>query len=454
MATEAWLDDAVDLTVALITNACVNTGDPDSGEEIRSVRTIQAYLGAAGTVIEPHPGRASVVYRIPGTDPNAQRLLMIPHLDVVPAEDGSWTHPPFDGVRADGFVWGRGAVDMLNLTAAMVATFGAVASGRLPPPRGDLVLAAVADEEAGGALGARHLIEEHWDLIACDAVLTEVAAPTLRSGGREALPVTVAEKGPAWQSVAAHGIAGHGSQPYGRSNAVLTLAGAFDRIGAAPQPVAITQEWLAFLPYLPVDDAIREMLGDADMVDEAVDRLAADDPALARWVHACTHLTLSPNVIRGGDKSNVVPAHAVGDIDIRMLPGQDRSDVIDHLRKVLGPDLLEELEITPVLDMPANASPTEGPLWDAIAAAAHHHLGDVELAPAMTPVTTDARFFRDRGIPAYGVGLFDDTVSLPQMLAMFHGADERVSIESIRRTTAFLGDVIGRFGSDPDPAPA
>ena len=454
MATEAWLDDAVDLTVALITNACVNTGDPDSGEEIRSVRTIQAYLGTAGTVIEPHPGRASVVYRIPGTDPNAQRLLMIPHLDVVPAEDGSWTHPPFDGVRADGFVWGRGAVDMLNLTAAMVATFGAVASGRLPPPRGDLVLAAVADEEAGGALGARHLIEEHWDLVACDAVLTEVAAPTLRSGGREALPVTVAEKGPAWQSVAAHGIAGHGSQPYGRSNAVLTLAGAFDRIGAAPQPVAITQEWLAFLPYLPVDDAIREMLGDADMVDEAVDRLAADDPALARWVHACTHLTLSPNVIRGGDKSNVVPAHAVGDIDIRMLPGQDRSDVIDHLRKVLGPDVLEELEITPVLDMPANASPTEGPLWDAIAAAAHHHLGDVELAPAMTPVTTDARFFRDRGIPAYGVGLFDDTVSLPQMLAMFHGADERVSIESIRRTTAFLGDVIGRFGSDPDPAPA
>ena len=451
MASDAWIDDAVDLTATLITNACVNTGDPDSGQEIRSVRTIQDYLGAPGTVVEPHPGRASVVYRIPGTEPEAPRLLMIPHLDVVAADDVAWTHAPFDGVRADGFVWGRGAVDMLNLTAAMVAVFGAVSSGTLPRPRGDLILAAVADEEAGGALGARHLVDEHWDLIACDAVLTEVAAPTIRTDGRDALPVTVAEKGPAWQTVAAHGIAGHGSQPYGRSNAVLTLAGAFARIGSDPQPVAITEEWLAFLPYLPVDADIRDMLGHADQVDEAVDRLAADDPALARWVHACTHLTLSPNVIRGGDKSNVVPAAASGDVDVRLLPGQDRSDVLDHLRKVLGPDVFEDLEITPVLNMAANTSPTEGPLWDAIAAAARDRLGSVDLAPTMTPVTTDARFFRERGIPAYGVGLFDDTISLPEMLAMFHGADERVSIDSIRLTAGFLGDVIGHLGSDQAP---
>lgn len=446
MADESWLEDAVDLAATFIENACVNTGDPDSGQEIRSVRTIQEHLGDPGTVIEPHPGRASVVYRIPGSDPEATRLLLIPHLDVVPADGRTWTHDPFAAVRADGFLWGRGAVDMLNITGAMVALFGAIQRGALPPPRGDLVLAAVADEEAGGSLGARHLVEEHWDLVACDAVLTEVAAPTLRGPSGPALPVTVAEKGPAWQALSAHGIAGHGSQPYGRSNAVVTLARAFDRIGTEPQPVAITDEWRAFVPHLPVPDSLRSMLVDADRVDAAIAELAAVDPGFARWVHACTHLTLSPNVIAGGTKANVVPASATGDVDVRLLPGQDREDLLDHLRKILGPDLFEQIDITPVLEMSANSSPVTGPLWDAMGAAARDHLGETaRLAPTMTPVTTDARFFRARGIPAYGVGLFDDAVTLPEMLAMFHGADERVSMDSIRSTASFLGDVVGHL---------
>lgn len=449
MSLASFLDDAVHLTSSFIANACVNTGDPESGGEIRSVRTIQDYLGEPGSVVEPIPGRASVVYRIRGIDAHAPRLLMIPHLDVVPADADAWTHPPFAGVQADGFVWGRGAVDMLNLTAAMVAVFAAVRSGVLPRPQGDLILAAVADEEAGGVYGARHLVEEHWDLIACDAVLTEVAAPTIPTDDGPALPVTVSEKGPAWQRVTAHGIAGHGSQPHGRSNAVLTLSEAFHAIGSNPQPVAITDEWLRFVPYLPVPADVRDMLTDVDRIDEAVEILAGFDPALARWVHACTHLTLSPNVIAGGAKSNVVAAHASGEVDVRMLPGQDRDDLVDHLRKVLGPDLYEEIEVVPVLDDPANTSPTEGPLWDAISAAASNHLDDPILAPTMTPVTTDARFFRARGIPAYGVGLFDDTVTLPEMLAMFHGADERVSIESITRTTSFLADVVREFGAAP-----
>lgn len=447
MAPDRWLDDAVALTTELIRNACVNTGDPDTGHEVRSVRTIQRYLDAPGVVIEPHPERASVVYRLPGEDPAAPRLLLIPHLDVVPADEAAWTHPPFAAVEDDGFVWGRGAVDMLNVTAAMVAVFGAMWRGDLPAPRGDLILAAVADEEAGGSFGAHHLVHEHWDLIACDAVLTEVAAPTIPTDTGPALPVTVAEKGPAWQHIVSHGVAGHGSQPHGRDNAVLTLAEAFTRIGTAPQPVTITSEWLAFLPYLPVPDDIRAMLEAPDTVEEAVDRLAEIDPALARWVHACTHLTLSPNTITGGTKANVVAAIAEGEVDARFLPGQDHRDIVDHLRKVLGPDLFDDLDITPIRNMPANASPAEGQLWNAIAAAAHHHLGHVSLAPTMTPVTTDARFFRERGITAYGVGLFDDTVTLPEMLAMFHGADERVSVASIRSTTAFLADVIACWGS-------
>jgi acetylornithine deacetylase/succinyl-diaminopimelate desuccinylase-like protein len=437
--------EAVDLMVDLIANACVNTGDPESGHEIRSVRTIQAYLGEPGTVIEPIAGRASVVYRLKGTNPTAPALLLIPHLDVVPATAKDWTFDPFSAERFDGFVWGRGCVDMLNVTASMVVVYRWLRDGLLPPPEGDVILACVADEEAGGVYGARHLVEEHWDLIACDYVLTEVAGPTIGTATDPSLPVTVAEKGPSWRAASTVGIAGHGSQPYGRSNAVLTLADSFSRIGSADQPIRITQEWIDFVPHLGLESEFSEMLIDPDQIDAAIEEMAEEDQTLARWIHACTHMTFSPNVIGGGTKANMIPDAAMGDIDIRMLPGQVAADVEDHLRKVLGPDLFDVVEFTPRLNMEANSSPATGPMWDAIADAAEQHLGTRRLAPTLTPVTTDARFFRDRDIPSYGVGLFDQSVTFPEMLAMFHGVDERVSEESVRATTRFLASVVSAF---------
>jgi acetylornithine deacetylase/succinyl-diaminopimelate desuccinylase-like protein len=437
--------EAVDLMVDLIANACVNTGDPESGHEIRSVRTIQAYLGEPGTVIEPIAGRASVVYRLKGTNPTAPALLLIPHLDVVPATAKDWTFDPFSAERFDGFVWGRGCVDMLNVTASMVVVYRWLRDGLLPPPEGDVILACVADEEAGGVYGARHLVEEHWDLIACDYVLTEVAGPTIGTATDPSLPVTVAEKGPSWRAASTVGIAGHGSQPYGRSNAVLTLADSFSRIGSADQPIRITQEWIDFVPHLGLESEFSEMLIDPDQIDAAIEEMAEEDQTLARWIHACTHMTFSPNVIGGGTKANMIPDAAMGDIDIRMLPGQVAADVEDHLRKVLGPDLFDVVEFTPRLNMEANSSPANGPMWDAIADAAEQHLGTRRLAPTLTPVTTDARFFRDRDIPSYGVGLFDQSVTFPEMLAMFHGVDERVSEESVRATTRFLASVVSAF---------
>jgi acetylornithine deacetylase/succinyl-diaminopimelate desuccinylase-like protein len=445
--SERYLDDAVLLTCQLITNACINTGDPASGNEIVSVRTIQDYLGNTGTVIEPLPGRASVVYRIQGIDPEAPRLLLIPHLDVVPAEASSWSRDPFAGDIVDGFIWGRGAVDMLNLTASMVVVFKSLLDGSSRAPRGDVILAAVADEEAGGIYGAQYLVEHHWELVACDMVLTEVAGPNLTGPGGTALPVTVAEKGSAWRKVHAHGTSGHGSQPYARDNAVVNLARAFADIATTPQPVLITPEWTRFLQYLPLDEAILDDLEDPERIDGAIERIAETDATLARWVHACTHLTLSPTVISGGGKTNVVPSAADGEIDVRILPGQDADDLSDHLRKVLGPDRYDEIDFEVVFDVPANASRPEGPLWDAIQAAAKIYTGSDSLAPTLTPVMTDARFFRALGIPAFGVGLFDDSVTFGEMLAMFHGADEKVSVESVRRTTAFLATVIEQLSA-------
>lgn len=445
MTTDRWAEAAVGLTVELMRNRCINDGTPDSGNEIVSVRTVQAFLGEEGIVVEPHPGRASAVFRIDGTDPQAPTVLLIPHLDVVPANADEWSFDPYDGTRSDGFVWGRGAVDMLNVTAAMITLFRAIRNGILPKPAGDLILAVVADEEAGGVYGARHLAEEHWDLVSADFVLTEVAGPTLPSNAGPALPVTVAEKGPAWRAIRGRGVAGHGSQPYARDNAVLKMADAFTRIGSSAQPVHISDEWRAFAVHLPLAPDMIARLLDADGVDEAIAELAEDDHVLARWIHACTHLTFSPNKLVGGTKANMVPDRSEGEIDVRLLPGQDATDIDGHLRKVLGPDLYDEFEIEPVLEMRANASAPEGLMWNAIADAAEEHLGSRALAPTLTPVTTDARFFRERGVPSYGVGLFDDTITFAEMLGMFHGADERVSEESIMKTAEFLATVIERF---------
>lgn len=438
-------EEAINLMEELISNACINTGDPASGYEIRSVRTVQAYLNEPGTVIEPIEGRASVIYRLKGTNPDAPTLLMIPHLDVVPANAQDWRFDPFEAVRSEGFVWGRGTVDMLNVTAAMVVVYRWLRDGLLPAPEGDIILACVADEEAGGTYGAKYLADEHWDLVACDYVLTEVAGPTIGTAHNRSLPVTVAEKGPVWRTATTRGTAGHGSQPYGRSNAVLKLAEAFSRLGPTDQPTSIADVWINFVPHLGLDATLSEMLIDPDRVDSAIEIVGENDETLARWIHACTHMTFSPNVIGGGTKVNMIPDSASGDIDIRLLPGQTVADLDDHLRKTFGPALFDDVELTAANDMVANDSPAEGILWDAIADAAEEHLGIRRLAPTLTPVTTDARFFRERGIPSYGVGLFDDAVTFPEMLEMFHGVDERVSEESVRATTRFLASVMVAF---------
>ncbi len=437
---------AVELLVDLIRNACVNDGTDDSGNEHRSVETLAGFFGVEGRVFEPHPGRQSVVYRVRGSHREAPSLLLMGHLDVVPVNATGWSVDPFGGVIRDGFVWGRGAVDMLNLTATMAAVFKRWLDGDAAPLPGDLVYLGVADEEAGGGLGAEYLLEHAAHEVLCDYVLTEIACPNVYGPAGAALPVTVAEKGPFWRRVTSAGVPGHGSQPYATHNALIPLAAAVSRLAAGGTPVDITPEWRAFVAEMEVTDDIRRDLIDPERVDDAIDRLAAADPLLARWAHACTHMTLSPNMLTAGIKANVVPDAGSADIDIRLLPGQDEASLDDHFRKVLGPDLYEQLDITPVLDHEGNSSAAAGPLWEAIGDAYESLRGTRRIVPTLIPVSTDARFFRDRGSVAYGVGLFDDRVAFGDLIAMFHGNDERVSLDSLQLTANLLQRTVEAFG--------
>jgi acetylornithine deacetylase/succinyl-diaminopimelate desuccinylase-like protein len=441
-AAEIPQGEVVELLVALIRNACVNDGTPDSGGEHRSTDTLAGYLGASGEAFEPLPGRRSVLYRVPGTDPGAPSLMLLGHLDVVPADPTRWSHDPFAGERDGGWVWGRGAVDMLNQTAAMAAVFRRHLVGEARRLRGDLLFLGVADEEAGGRLGARWLVDNRWDDVACDYLLTEIGAPMLRGTRGAGLPVTVAEKGPQWRRLGATGTPGHGSQPYRSDNALVRLAAAITRLASSPPPAHLTEEWHRFVSaWAPGADLESELL-DPDRVDAAVERIAETDLGLARWIHACTHLTVSPNTMLAGVKVNVIADRAVAEIDVRSLPGQDEAAVDRYLRDAIGSDIdAETVEATA-----AAGSPAEGRLWDALQGAIGEVVPGTHLVPAMIPVGTDARFFRPRGTIAYGVGLFDHQVGFGDFLRMFHGDDERVSEDSVGRTATLLDRVVTRFG--------
>lgn len=437
------MTDTTDLVRQLIRNRCVNDGTAESGHEYRSVDTLQDFFGVGGRVFEPAPGRQSLLYRIPGTA-GGPSLALMGHLDVVPADPDGWKRDPFGAEVVDEFVWGRGAVDMLNLTGAMAAVFRSYLAGEREPLPGDLVFLALADEEAGGEFGADSITAQHWNEVAVDYMLTEIAYPALAPGG---LPlVQVAEKGPLFQAVTTAGVPGHASQPFGTANALTVMARAIASLADAATPIAISPDWQTFVGHLPVEPALRGRLTDPDALDSALEELSASDPLLARYVHACTHLTISPTMLDAGVKVNVIPGDAHGAFDVRVLPGQDESTLAEHVRKTLG-SAADRLTFEPFRNHPATSSPAAGLLWEALGDA-YESLDDSRaMVPVLTPASTDARFWRTRGTVAYGAGRFDGAVGFGEFLSMFHGHDERVSIESINRTERLLSATVQAFGA-------
>lgn len=436
-------EEAIDLLRELIRNACVNDGTPESGHEYRSVATLRDFFGVEGEVFEKVDGRQTLVYRVEGSDPEAPSLGLSPHLDVVPVEESGWTQDPFAADIVDGFVYGRGAVDMLNVTAAMAVAARPYITGEIEP-RGDLLFVALADEEAGGALGAMPFTEERWDIARVDYMLTEVAYPPVSYANEEVIPVATGEKGAFWSLLRATGSPGHGSAPYGADNALRKMVEAVHGIFSEEMPVVITHQWEEFVASLDIEEDVKEALVDPDRVDDAIDTFAVDDPLFARYAHAVTHLTVSPNVLQAGIKSNVIASQASANIDIRALPGIDRSFVDSYLFKAMG-SARDDIDIDPIQDFEATASSMDNALWEAVADSVETLEGHRRLLPMMMNVATDARFWRKKGTIAYGVGLYDDRMDFSEMLALFHGHDERVSVESVRRTTALYDEVLGRL---------
>ncbi len=426
--------EVTDLLQHLIRNACVNDGSRGSGNEVRSADLLAGYFDGSGVDTEryePAPGRTSLVVRIEGRRADAPTLLLMGHTDVVPANESRWRHDPFGGDLVDGEVWGRGAIDMLNLTASM-----AVATRRLATdgfrPDGTLIYLAVADEEALGTWGADHLSRHELDAIGADYVITESGGiPVAGGDGDLRLPVLVGEKGSCWCTLRVTGTPGHASLPYETDNALVTAARVVQRLADHRPETRIDETWRRFLAGMALPDEIAAPLLDPDRLVGAL----ADLPlGMARQFHACTHTTIAPTIAHGGTKTNVIPDQVDLQLDIRTLPGQTLPDVQAILDLALG-DLADRVEMIEVHDDPSTRSPADTPLWDTLGRATQAFYAGSHLVPMLSVGATDARFFRRVGATAYGFGLFSQKLTFEDFGRMFHGDDERVDVESLRLST-------------------
>lgn len=411
-------------TSELIRIDTTNRGAGDCRER-PAAEYVAERLAAAGltpALLERTPGRTNVVARIEGTDPSADALLVHGHLDVVPAEADDWTVHPFSGEVRDGVVWGRGAIDMKNMDAMVLAVVRAWARAGIRPRR-DIVIAYTADEEASAADGSGFLADQHPDLFeGCTEGISESGAFTFHAGPAMPLyPIAAGERGTGWLKLTAHGKAGHGSK-VNKANAVSALAAAVARIGAHEWPVRLTPTVRAALTEIAALHGIQvDVHAPGFDVDELLGKLG---PAAA-LVEPTVRNSANPTMLEAGYKVNVIPGRAVAYIDGRMVPGGEE-EFHATLDRLTGPDVEWEFHHREV----ALQAPVDSPTYAKMRAAVERFDPDGHVVPYCMSGGTDAKQFSRLGITGYGFSPLKLPVGFDYQ-ALFHGVDERVPVEAL-----------------------
>ncbi|WP_432015408.1 M20/M25/M40 family metallo-hydrolase [Streptomyces cucumeris] len=420
------LDEVVRFTSELIAIDTTNRGGGDCSER-PAAEYVAEMLGDVDidpTLLERSPGRTNVVARIEGTDPSAPALLVHGHLDVVPAEPADWTVHPFSGEVRDGVVWGRGAIDMKNMDAMVLAVVRAWARSGVRPRR-DIVLAFTADEEDSAEAGSGFLADRHAELFeGCTEGISESGAFTFHTGsGMRLYPIAAGERGTAWLKLTARGRAGHGSK-VNRANAVSRLAAAVARIGEHQWPVRLTPTVKAALCELA---ALHGVPADLDAPDLDIDALLAALGPAAALVEPTVRNSANPTVLEAGYKVNVIPGSATAYVDGRMLPGAEE-EFSTTLDRLTGPDVEWGFHHREV-PLQAPVGP-DAPTYQAMRAAVERFDPGGHVVPYCMSGGTDAKQFSRLGILGYGFS----PLRLPEGFdyqALYHGVDERVPVDAL-----------------------
>lgn len=411
----------------------INTSNPP-GNETQAAQYIKGLLAAEGIspeIFESAPGRGNLVARLKGNG-KARPLMLMAHLDVVGVERDKWTIDPFAGTIRDGYIYGRGASDDKGMLAANVAVFLQLHRDKVPLDR-DIILLAEAGEEGTPKYGIEYMIENHWDKIACEYVMNEGGAIHLENGSVNYVAIATTEKVPRAMTVTARGSSGHGSMPR-PDNAVVHLSAAIAKLGTWQTPMRLNDTTrVYFQKRAQIADAeLKALLANLDS-PETQNQLQQK-----YWSeYSKLRTSIVPTIIKGGFRTNVIPADAEATLDVRALPDEDISALIEQMNKVVN-DPAIEIKRTSGNNRPAGApSRLDTDLYRAMEATAHKMFPQAITLPDMLTGATDSAQLRAKGVQAYGIS----SPKTDDDMRRVHGNDERTSVDGLKVFAKYLHDV-------------
>ncbi len=425
----------------------IDTTNPPGNEHkaIEYLKKRLAHEGIASEVFEKEPGRSNLVARLTGKRPG-KKVLLLSHVDVVPVPDPKrWKYPPFSGAIAEGYVWGRGALDMKCMTAIELSVFTLVK--RLGVDfAGELIFAATADEEQGSKYGAEWLAQTHPEKLRADWCLTEGGGMPLQIGSKTFYTIESVEKGLWWLKVRVKGSSGHGSLPH-PDNALAKAAYIIDRVSQHKFPKKIAPAVREFI--LKVGDALGPQMNKIalTLVDESqeldLSMLPTDSPISATLLNALVRTTISPTMIRAGVKENVIPDSCEFVLDCRLVPGSTQQQVRETLLE-LADRYKDDIEIETIQSHDVSESPIDDPFYQLIEQTVKAELPGVETIPVMLTGATDSRFVRELGTKSYGFCPLSTKMSLADREKLIHNDNERVDIESLELGVRVVSKIVLR----------
>jgi acetylornithine deacetylase/succinyl-diaminopimelate desuccinylase-like protein len=430
----------------------IDTTNPP-GNETKAATFIAQYLANEGfktEIIESAPGRGSVITRLKGTGEKPS-LLLLSHLDVVVANPKEWTVEPFAGVVKDGYVYGRGAYDMKCMTAIEIMVIKLLKKNAVKL-KGDVVLAATADEEQGGEEGAGYLLQHHKEKVWCPYVINEGGGLAFPSKNGYVFPVQTAEKGILWLRIKAKGTPGHGSTPNMADNAVMRMNKVIDKLGNYKPPTIYVPTLKEFLAEMGKQDpelqqTFSRLLARPEQSEKILDELARKDKALAEEIRPRTKMTIAPTMIHGGVKENIIPSECEAVFDCRILPGQSVTETVDLIKGLLKDVGLDKLSFEFIQAHGGSESVSDTPLYSTITSVLKEFEPGCRVTPTLTTGGTDSRFFRENGSVCYGFQPMIPDEPNDELEKRMHGIDERITIENLVYGTSILYETVKRFMS-------
>ena len=450
MSRQILMDLKQEITNLLSDLIRIDTTNPP-GNETQAATYIAKYLGKEGfktDIIESAPGRGSVITRLKGTG-EKPNLLLLSHLDVVAANPKEWTVDPFAGTVKDGYVYGRGAYDMKCMTAIEMLVLKYLEKNNAQL-KGDVVLAATADEERGGEEGAGFLLRKHKEKVWCPYVINEGGGLAFPSKKGYVFPVQTAEKGILWLRIKAKGTPGHGSMPNMADNAVMRMNKVVEILGNYKAETMYVPTLRQFLGEMgkhdpEINELFSRLLANPKRSEQILDELAEKDKALAEEIRPRTKMTIAPTMIHGGVKENIIPSECEAVFDCRILPGQDVNETFDLIKNLLKDVGLEKLSFEFIQKHDGSESTTKTPLYETITNVLREFEPNCGITPTLTTGGTDSRFFREAGSVCYGYQPMIPDEPNDQLEKRMHGIDERITIENLVYGTSILYETVKRF---------